>query len=168
MARGSAQFNRDFRRWQADLGRAVKPETFHKIVRDKHLLEIVNAIIGSAKAGIGPDNERYPEYSKSYEKTKAKKAIQLWLSQSGNMLDRKRFNLVVRANSGSATLTWEGPVYGPVHQGKAYGGTGYAGNSKYPERPWFHVQNPTNRRAVITAYELAKGDIADKFNAGSL
>lgn len=167
MAGGSKQFQRDFRKWQAQLMKAVDPATFHEKVQEKYLPEIVNAIVGSAKAGIGPENAQYAAYKPSYAATKAKGKWQLWLSVSGDMLDPKRFSMVIHASTGRAWLRWEGPVHGAVHQGDEYGGASDTRGNIEP-RPWFHFDNDANFAAYCKAYELAQADIAAAFNAGTL
>ena len=198
MAGGATQFDRDFRKWQAQLMKAVQPASFHQKVQEKHLPEIVNAIIGTVKVGIGPGNKPYPPYSESYKKQLGlaghggamtsrmarRRALRsgggrqaarragrkLWLVGGArpDMLDRKRFYWQIRLKSGKLFLCWAGLVYGPVHQGKEYGGTGHTKNPHFPARPFLHFESPAAGAAVNKMYRSTIEERTAQFNAGNL
>lgn len=63
MSGGSAEA----RRFYEGLEKALSRERIHKYLVERHGKEIVNAVIGAAKAGIGPDGP-YPAYEPSYTK----------------------------------------------------------------------------------------------------
>lgn len=196
MATGSSQFDRDFRKWQAQLMRAVHPATFHQKVQEKHLPGIVNAIIGTAKAGIGPGNKPYPAYSESYKK-------QLGLAvRGGAMTARKARSRALRSGEGwqaakragrklwlvgvigmdrmldPGKFSWElqgprlflcheGGVVPATHQGDRYGGKSHT-KGDIPDRPFLHFANSANAGSAQTSYRLTLERRTAKFNAGNL
>ncbi|MCE5277197.1 MAG: hypothetical protein ABFD92_16840 [Planctomycetaceae bacterium] len=146
---------------------------------------VTKVVIGSAKAGIGPDNQPYAPYSQSYQKKlqlsssggdfkrysrRAKSGpaypaalAKLWLTLSGDMLSPKRFTWQVQDKH--LFLVWKGPLWGPVHQGSAHGGASDT-RGRIPPRPWLHFANSRNANAVITGLRKAFKAVAAKAVAG--
>lgn len=161
--------------FERDLDRCLSTKVINSHLRDRHEKEIVNAVIGSAKAGIGPGDRVYPGYSESYQKQIDRAGgAKLWLRGIGKggrqegMLDPEHFAIVVDAQ-GHAFLVWTAPdsrmgIYAEVHQEGLPIGRG----GPRRERRWLHFENRANVNAVVKAYELTFNSLAAQFSAGRM
>lgn len=75
MATKDQRFERDLAKYARGLDAFLSADKIHKHAVVRHAKEVINVVIGTAKAGIGPDGP-YAEYSDSYKK-------QLGLKQVG-------------------------------------------------------------------------------------
>ena len=167
MASKDQRFQRDLAKYTRGLEAWLDADKIHKHATVRHAKEVVNAVIGAAKAGIGPGGKGYAPRKPEYEKRLPARAR--WLAgEKPNMLDRKRFYWQIRTKSGKLFLCWKGPIWGFVHQGKEYGGTGHSKNPNYPERPWMHFDTPAADAAVRKMYKSTIEERTAKFNAGNL
>jgi len=170
VAKADARFQKDLAKYARGLESFLDADKVHKHAIVRHAKGVVNAVIGTAKAGIGPDNQPYKEYSESYKKQLGSRAgKKLWLvgGEKPVMLDRKRFNWEIRRKTGQLFLIWKGPVYGPVHQGTEYGGADHT-KGKIPPRPWMHFDTDAARAAVNKMYRSTMEERTAQFNAGRL
>lgn len=181
MAKGGIN-TRDWRAFTRDLDACIDAKTINQHLAEHHGKEIVNAVIGSAKAGIGPGDKPYDPYAPSYEKQIAKQGGQkLWLrglgrgGRAAGMLDPKRFSFEVSkgtswgGKAGVLYLVWiaatsEMAIYGAVHQGSERGGQTHT-KGHVPPRPWLHFENRANEAAVVKGYELTMDELVAQFNA---
>ena len=124
--------------------------------------EITNALIGIAKAGMGPENVRFQSYSEAYRKWKQKHGgiVGKWMrsaersGRAGGMLDPGNFSIEVQED-GRAFFTWtpgdaEQAIYGHVHNN---------GDGKMPKREWMNLQTDGSVRAVEEQYKLAMEEV---------
>lgn len=165
----------DLRRFNRDLDACLDRETINKHLADHHGKEIINAVIGSAKAGVGPGDSQYKPYSDSYKRQIARKGGQkLWLrglgraGRAAGMLDPKRFSFEL-AKAAALFLVWTAAnvamaIYGAVHQGSERGGQDHT-KGDVPPRPWLHFENRANEAAVVKSYELTMDELVAQFNA---
>ena len=169
MTKADARFQKDLAKYARGLESFLDADKIHKHAVVRHAKEVINALIGVAKSGIGPDGP-YAPYSESYKKQLGaqRAGTKLWLvgGDKPNMLDRKRFSWVIKGVR--LFLQWIGPIYGLVHQGKEYGGTGHTKNPKYPERPWMRLDSPAADAAVRKMYRSTIEERTAQFNAGRL
>ena len=139
-------------------------KVIHETVKKVAEKELINAIIGSAKAGVGPGGRKYKPYSKVYaEVVKKAGTTKLWLrglgksGRKGGMLDPDNFHIEIQSD-GRAFIVWDGDQeYGPVHQ---------EGEGKMPKRKFLHFENNRNFEALMKAYREALDRMTANFNAG--
>jgi hypothetical protein len=135
--------------------------------------EIINLIIGHAKAGLGEEDAAYPPYSPKYDKRKAKAGGGQFLrgigktGRSGGMLDPKNFSFEVTAD-GVLYLVWTAAdarmaIYGQVHNDGLPLGKG--GPSK--KRPWMHLKWERARAAIDRMVRDVLVILADEFKNGN-
>lgn len=195
MAKADQRFQKDLQKYARGLESFLDADKVHKHATVRHAKEVINAVIATAKAGIGPDNQPYAEYSDSYKKQlglageggkmrsrkrrraalkagKGRKAARragrkFWLvgGAKPDMLDRKRFSWLIQAKR--LFLIWTGPIYGPVHQGTKYGGQSHT-KGHIPERPWHHFDTQAAGAAVNKMYRSTLEERTALFNAGRL
>ena len=151
--------------------RELRRTTTDKVIMDRfvkdHGKTVINVVRGTAKAGIGPANEKYPALSKRYAARKAKKVgkfADIWLTLSGEMLKEQHFSWEVNPN-GKTFLVWTAPddnvgTYAEVHQEGLPLGRG--GPRK--KRTWLHFGNTANQTALFKALELALDKLVIEFN----
>lgn len=159
MARNQAYF-RKLRELEKNLLAVVDQETIYRHLAEHHGKEIINAVIGAARAGIGPDNKSFPKYSPEYAKRKAEHGkTDLWLrgieraGRADGMLGPERFSYEIVG--GRLFLVWTAgnaqmAIYGEVHQEGLPLGRG--GPRK--QRRWMHLESATASKAVQKAFEL--------------
>jgi len=68
MARGDAAWLRQVAEFRRELQTALSPAFIGKHMAEHKAKPIINAVIGSATAGIGPGDSRYKDYSDSYKR----------------------------------------------------------------------------------------------------
>ena len=171
MNSGQAQQNNDeiFKRLERTIDRKAVAEH----IRDKHGDEIVNLVIGHAKAGLGLNDQAYPDYSEKYKK-RIKKAGggKMWLrgigktGRSGGMLDPANFEWEIDA-SGGLWLVWKAAdermaIYGSVHND----GLPLGRNGPRKPRPWMHVGWKGGQAAVAKMVEGVVQTLVEQFNRG--
>jgi len=174
--RTNRRFRRELRRFERDLMQLLTPKRVHEHLAREHGRTVIQAVIGSAAAGIGPNDQPYAPYSESYQRQIDRVGGQKrWLRGLGRrgrktgMLDEDRFHFEVRPD-GRLMLVWtaadaEMAAYAAVHQGAAWGGENDS-RGRIPPRPWLHFANTRNERAAIEAYELTFEEMVAEFNAG--
>jgi len=159
-------------RFERNLDRLTDGNVILAHLAERHGGQVVQAIVGSTKAGVGPGAQPYAPYSPRYAKRFAG-AAKLWLfGVHGNehMLDPARFSWGKPALE-SIDLLWSGAtprmaIYGPVHQGTDYGGRSHT-KGQVPPRPWMHFDAPATRAAVGAALEATMHELAASWNSGA-
>jgi hypothetical protein len=156
-----------------ELMKVVNRKTIHDRLSKGHGKEIINAVVGSAKAGVGPGNKKYPPYSKSYTRQLGLSRgrvkggdIKNWLHLSGAMLEKGNFGWEV-ASDGKLFMVWTAPndkvgTYAEVHQE----GLPLGKNGPKKQRKWLHFETTASAKAVVKAYEATIGEMVLEFNAG--
>lgn len=134
-----------------------------KIVQDEHAAEIIDAVIGSAKAGIGPGNKGYPPLSAAYE-AKFKGQRKNFLAVTDTLLNTERFSLTARGVT--LTLMWSGNdklgIIATVHNdGKPIGRGG-----PIKQREFVHFESTPIWSVLNSALERAFDRVAAEFNRG--
>ena len=150
---------------QRDLESYTDKKTIHEMIKKIAEKELINAMIGSAKAGLGPNSQQYKAYSKSYaDMIKKAGGQKSWLrsigrtGRSGGMLDPKNFRIEVHAD-GKASMVWDGSEdYAEYHQ---------EGDGKIPQRKFVHFENHRNFEALMAAYRAALDKMTAQFNTGA-
>ena len=136
---------------------------------------IIEAVIASAAAGVGPDNRPYPEYSPEYAKRKKKAGGPIRFlrgiespGRTGGMLDPARFHFEIGAG-GRLWLVWTSAggkmdVYAEVHQL----GLPLGKNGPRKQRMWLQVATARSSTAVFKGYQMAIDDLIMAWNAGRI
>ena len=145
------------------LKRVFDLRTLSKNVENDGGEEIIDAVISTAKSGVGPDDVPY--------KTRKGKNQSDWLyddKSSQHMLDKNRFK--IEFVSGKLKLSWtalknEMAQYAAVHNGPSYQGT--RSNTVVP-RPWFHIEAKQSKDVTFDAVENAINKNVEKFNNGTI
>ena len=150
-----------------DLRKVVDDKTIWKRFDKDHGKTVIQVVIGTAKAGIGPGNKKYPAWSKQYaawKKKKVGKFADIWLTLTGAMLAPKNFKWDAKSD-GKMFLVWTAPsakvgTYAEVHQEGLPLGPG--GPKK--KRTWLHFENRANFAAVFKALEMTMDKLVVEFN----
>ena len=156
--------------WWATVKDVADKKAIHKHLAAHYGDEIIETIIASAKAGVGPRNRQYRDYEPSYTKHLQREAAKGKphphklrsagrTGRAGGMLDPERFKWKI-SPSGRLFLIWTAAgqrmaIYGEVHQeGLALGKGG-----PRKKRKWMHVDSAETDRAVVHAYEKTIDDL---------
>ena len=170
----------EFRRFFANVTKLADRRALGKrIEKSPAGRELINKVIGEAKAGRGPNGRRYADYSKAYRKLKARTGgvKGRWLrgkdktGRAGGMLDPKNFDYEVTSD-GRLFLVWtpdpsvpEMAVYSRVHND----GTLTAGRNRdttIPQRKWMHLDGPAQVKAVMAMFDALYKQLVADINAG--
>ncbi len=119
----------------------------------------------AARAGIGPDGERYPAYSDAYKKRKnaasgTQREFMVGIGKKGglHMLSPSNFKWVISGKE--VQLIWTGKKnqgdYGIVH---------HEGRGKMPRRTWMHLLAPRTRKIIDQFLRRLIKQRTDNFNA---
>lgn len=166
MARGDTTWRRDVAKLTKDLRAVLSPKVIRTHMAKHKGEHIINAMIGLATGGTGPNMQNYPAYSKKYAKLKQAAGHMRWLrgmkntGRSGGMLDPKRFALTVIGNKLWMVWTSAGgamDTYADLHNKRG---------PKMPKRPWFHFESNATVAAIDEALKQTVDELAAKFNAG--
>jgi len=164
--------SKEFRKWFKNIRKLVDRKTVSEAIKKSPAgKELINVIIAQAKAGLGPMQQQYANYSPEYAKRKGKagqKGVPFWLrgvgntGRAGGMLDPANFDYEIGA-SGALFLVWTPKVdpktanYANVHQ---------MGNATTPMRKWMHVRNVASAKAVTKLYTIVFKALTTKILSG--
>ena len=170
-----AEFTNQLHALERRLTAMLSKKVIHKHLVEHYGQEIINAIIGVAKSGIGPGDRPYQGYSESYKKQIAKHGgRKLFLrsigeqGREGGMLDPARFTYEI-SGDGRLWLVWSAAnnrmgVYAEVHnKGLRIGPHGPS-----IKREWAHVESARANRAVVSAYNRTMNDLAAQVARGQM
>lgn len=161
----------EFKKFFSNLEKMTKPDVVLKTMRGSTQGEnLINVVIGQARAGLGPMQSQYAPYSKKYGQQKDKagqKGMPYWLrgvgntGRAGGMLDPNNFGYEMQGSK--LFLVWRPKVdsktanYAAVHND---------GNATTPMRKWMHVRSVPAARAVLDLFLLTYKKLATRIKAG--
>ena len=165
--------------WYRRTDAVFDPKVIHKHLVAHYGTEIIETIIASAKAGIGPKNRPFPDYAPSYKKRLAKlaeqgKAHPNWLRSAGRpgrttgMLAQDNFSFRV-SPKGRLFIVWRAAdhqmgIYAEVHQE----GLKIGAHGPRRKRRWMHIESAASDRVVLDAYEKTIDDLCAMSAAGRM
>jgi len=154
---------------------------------------VIEQVVSSAKAGIGPDNRPYPPYSESYRKSlgldtegyshtlvrrayKGLKSPELKKYKISRLLGAgnkawltltgamlARGNWAWRIEGGQLWLVWTAPD----EQVGAYAEAHNFGSPKMPQREFVHVESAGSTKALEDGIEASINELVDEFNSAT-
>lgn len=147
----------------ADLDPERLAEKILRVVERDYGDEIIGAVLGSAKAGIGPKDAPYPPLSKQYA-DQFKGGRKNFLTVTDTLLSTDRFSLT--AGGHTLTLAWSGDaelgLIATVHNDGLPIGRG--GPRK--QREFVHFESSATWAVLTQALERAFDKVAAEFNRG--